>query len=124
MSSHTIEDLTSCILDYQANIVRATYRRKMTDVEPDAIPAHANALEIIWSESKVREEPDGLGGTRKWRLLGFDSEDPTQEFHEVGVLGLQCLVRTSRLCSEWYSADIDSMCRLPLFRRIRTTSPR
>lgn len=95
MSSHTIEDLTSCILDYQANVVRATYRRKMTMVEPGAVPSHAQALAFIWSESKV-SEMEGLGGIRKWRQLGFDTEDITQEFHEVGVLGLQCLVCLSK----------------------------
>ena len=91
MSSHTIEDLTSCILDYQANVVRATYRRKITMVEPDVVSEHAEILARIWADSKVGET-ESRNGIRKWRQIGFDSEDITQEFHEVGVLGLQCLV--------------------------------
>lgn len=93
MSSHTIEDLTSCILDFQANVVRVTYRKKNTVVEPELVPSHTAALKYIWSSSKAQEEPDPEGGTIKWRKLGFDSEDLTQEFQEVGVLGLDCLVR-------------------------------
>ena len=93
MSSHTIEDLTSCILDFQANMVRVTYRKKNTVVEPELVPGHAALLDYIWTNSKVQEEPAPEGGTIKWRKLGFDSEDLTQEFGEVGVLGLDCLVR-------------------------------
>jgi hypothetical protein len=35
----------------------------------------------------------GPGGEPvKWRLLGFETEDVTEEFHDVGMLGLDCLV--------------------------------
>lgn len=90
MSSHTIEDLTSSILDFQANFLRVTYRKKNTEVEPE-YPVHGASLHYIWTNSQVREEPDGEG-VLKWRKLGFDSEDLTQEFGLVGVLGLDCLV--------------------------------
>ena len=93
MSSHTIEDLTSCILDFQTNMVRVTYRKKTTPVEPEIEPSHGAALRYIWENSKVYEEPDPEGGTLMWRKLGFDSEDLQEEFREVGVLGLDCLVR-------------------------------
>jgi engulfment and cell motility protein 1 len=93
MSSHTIEDLTSCILDFQGNMVRVTYRKKTTLVEPDAEPGDSATLDYIWTNSKVREEPDSEGGMLMWRKLGFDSEDLHEEFREVGVLGLDCLVR-------------------------------
>ena len=103
MSSHTIEDLTSCILDFQANMVRVTYRRKVTVIEPVNEPEHSAALNYIWINSKVPEEPDGEGGTYKWRKLGCDTEDLAQEFRDVGVLGLDCLVRaTVRLFSSIY----------------------
>lgn len=95
MSSHTIEDLTSCILDFQANMVRVTYRKKTTIVEPELEPGHSAALQYIWTNSKVREEPDGEGGMLRWRKLGFDSEDLMQEFREVGMLGLDSLVRAT-----------------------------
>ena len=98
MSSHTIEDLTSSILDFQANMIRVTYRRKTHFVDPVAEPSHLSALEYIWNASKLEEEeqPDGL---YKWRKLGFHSEDPSREFVEVGVLGLDCLVRLPPLAS-------------------------
>lgn len=90
MSLHTVEDLTSCILDFQANIVRVTYRKKTTPVNPD-IPAHAEALKSIWECSKLEEETDSSGQPLRWRKLGFETEDVVQEFNEVGVLGLWCL---------------------------------
>ena len=42
------------------------------------------------------DSDDGEEGVmvHKWRLLGFDSEDISNEFAEVGVLGLDCLVGT------------------------------
>lgn len=92
MSSHTIEDLTSSILDFQANMIRVTYRRRTHFVDPVREPSHLAALEYIWDASKLTEEqqPDG---PYKWRKLGFLTEDLSREFAEVGVLGLDCLVR-------------------------------
>jgi engulfment and cell motility protein 1 len=92
MSLHTIEDLTSCILDFQANIVRITNRKKTTLVDPEIEDAHAAALMAIWECSKLEEEIDANGLPLRWRKLGFDTEDIIQEFSEVGVLGLECLV--------------------------------
>lgn len=96
MSLHMIEDLTSCILDFQANIVRVTNRKKTTLVDPDIEEAHAAALTAIWECSKLEEEIDENGHPLKWRKLGFDTEDIVQEFSEVGVLGLECLVSDSQ----------------------------
>ena len=93
MSLHTIEDLTSCILDFQANIVRITNRKKTTLVDPEIEDAHAVALTDIWECSKLEEDIDANGYPLKWRKLGFDTEDIIQEFSEVGVLGLECLVK-------------------------------
>lgn len=101
MFSHTIEDLTSCILDYQANMVRMTHRKKTTLVDPEMEPTHAEALNFIWTSSKLREEPWGEEGEiLKWRKLGFDTEDVTQEFSEVGVWGLDCLVSVTGDCRD------------------------
>ena len=103
MSSHTIEDLTSSILDFQANMIRVTHRRKTHFVDPAREPSHLTALESIWDASKLTEEqqPDG---PHKWRKLGFTTEDITREFAEVGVLGLDCMVRPPALQS-WVSID-------------------
>ena len=92
MSLHTIEDLTSCILDFQANIVRVTYRKKTTLVDPDLDETHAAALKSIWAWSKLEVDVDSSGQVLKWRKLGLDTEDIIQEFSEVGVLGLECMV--------------------------------
>ncbi|KAI0676076.1 ELMO/CED-12 family-domain-containing protein [Trametes maxima] len=91
MSSHTIEDLTSCILDFQANMVRVTFRKKTTLVEPDFEPLHNQALQLIWERSKLQEEREDAITPIKWRQLGFETEDIGHEFREVGVLGLDCL---------------------------------
>jgi engulfment/cell motility protein 1 len=87
-----MEDLTSCILDFQANIVRVTYRKKTSLVDPEADPSHAAALHYIWSTSKLTKDSDEHGLPIKWTKLGFDSEDIVEEFSAVGVLGLECLV--------------------------------
>lgn len=94
MSLHIMEDLTSCILDFQANIIRVTYRKKTTLVDLDSEPSHAAALQYIWSTSKLVEAIDENGSPVRWRKLGFDSEDIVEEFSGVGVLGLDCLVST------------------------------
>lgn len=92
MSLHIMEDLTSCILDFQANIIRVTYRKKTTLVDPDGEPSHAAALQYIWSTSKLTEDSDENRSPEKWRMLGFGSEDIVEEFGGVGVLGLDCFV--------------------------------
>ena len=97
MSSHTIEDLTSCILDFQANMVRVTFRKKTTLVEPDFEPLHSAALQFVWDHSRLEEEREDAVTTIKWRKLGFETEDIGHEFREVGVLGLDCLVRVHDL---------------------------
>ena len=92
MSSHTIEDLTSCILDFQANMVRVTFRKKTTLVEPDFEPLQSAALQFIWEKSRLQEDREDAVTMIKWRKLGFETEDIGHEFREVGVLGLDCLV--------------------------------
>lgn len=108
MSSHVIDDLKSSILDFQANEVRIAFRKKTEPVDPFTNPAHTNALRDVWSASGLEESfpgedeeflrsvGAGLEGEEeslmRWRKVGFESEDLTQEFAEVGVLGLDCLV--------------------------------
>jgi engulfment/cell motility protein 1 len=94
MSSHTVEDLTSCVLDFQGNMARVVYRKKTTLVEPDVEETHATALDYIWTNSRLQVETASDGTTLKWRQLGFASENLSHEFTEVGVLGLDCLVNS------------------------------
>lgn len=92
MSSHTMEDLTSCILDFQANYVRVTYRKKTTPIDLEHEPKHVEALDFVWKSSNLSEDVDEEGQRVKWRKLGLDSEDVEQDFDNGGVLALECLV--------------------------------
>lgn len=91
MSSHVIDELRSSILDFQANEVRFILRRKLEPVDALNSMDNYNALRHIWQAGKLEEERRGEE-IYKWRKLGFDSEDIGQEFANVGVLGLDCLV--------------------------------
>jgi len=62
MSSHTIEDVTSCILDFQANIICVTHRKKMAIVDPTQDPSQCAALDYIWVVGKLQEEDDHQEG--------------------------------------------------------------
>jgi engulfment and cell motility protein 1 len=95
MNSHTVEDLTSCVLDFQGNMARVIYRKKTTLVEPDVEETHAAALDYIWTNSRLQVETAPDSTTLKWRQLGFASENLSHEFTEVGVLGLDCLVSSA-----------------------------
>ena len=97
MGSHTIEDLTSCVLDFQGNMARVIYRKKTTLVEPDVEETHAAALDYIWTNSRLQVETAQDGTTLKWRQLGFASENLSHEFTEAGILGLDCLVSSMLL---------------------------
>lgn len=95
MNSHTIEDLTSCVLDFQGNMARVIYRKKTTLVEPDVEETQADSLDYIWTNSCLQVETASDGTTLKWRQLGFASENLSHEFNETGVLGLDCLVSSA-----------------------------
>ncbi|KAI5123515.1 hypothetical protein M0805_006675 [Coniferiporia weirii] len=109
MSSHVIDDLTSSILDFQANEVRFILRRKHEPVDPLENLEHFNTLRYVWQMSKLEEErdPDNESGLRRWRKLGFDTEDISQEFANVGVLGLDCL-------KHFIQSDPDSFAKVVL----------
>lgn len=76
-------------------MIRVTYRKKTTLVDPDTEPSHSAALAAIWASSRLEEGLDERGQVLKWRQLGFESEDIEQEFNDGGVLGLECLVSLS-----------------------------
>jgi engulfment and cell motility protein 1 len=98
MSLHELEDLISSILDFQANIVRVTHRKKTTPVDPENEPSHAQMLQEIWDLAKLEvEEVDEEGEPIQWRRLGFETEDLQYEFQYSGFLGLECLVSLVRL---------------------------
>ncbi|KIJ55108.1 hypothetical protein M422DRAFT_23759 [Sphaerobolus stellatus SS14] len=116
MSSHTIEDLTSSILDFQANIVRVTYRRKTMPVDPEQDLNQDRILRMIWAESQLKEVVEN-GQMYKWRRLGFETEDIRKEFSEVGALGLDCLRCLVQSDSEWFSRAVLEQVNRPPERR-------
>jgi hypothetical protein len=126
MSSHTIEDLTSSILDFQANMVRVVYRRKTTPVDPenDEVQGVLNirsGARPKWTKRPSRRTavprvdplmsprlnghakvPSELEG--RWWKLGFGSDDLRAEFKTGGMLALDCLVCHLLFClpgMEW-----------------------
>jgi engulfment and cell motility protein 1 len=103
MSNASMEDLTSSILDFQANVVRMTYKRKTTPVDTD-VPEVQSALSFIWTSAKIEDYSEfgrsiegrdsiGRSSPEKWVHLGFRTENLRSEFARVGLLGLDCLVR-------------------------------
>lgn len=100
-----MEELASSILDFQANIIRITYRRKISPVDAD-IPEVQDTLDFVWQCARLDEKKEvhvaSLSqelstSSEKWLKLGFGSEHIRAEFARVGLLGLDCLV--SALCS-------------------------
>ncbi|KAJ3786872.1 ELMO/CED-12 family-domain-containing protein [Lentinula aff. detonsa] len=116
MSQHTMEDLTSCILDFQANMLRVAYRKKSTPINLETHPSHEADLNYIWNHSKLVEEVDGNGQQLKWRKLGFDTEDVELEFNDVGVLGLECLKRFVERDPDFSKVVLEHLSR-PVERR-------
>ncbi|PCH36212.1 hypothetical protein WOLCODRAFT_140255 [Wolfiporia cocos MD-104 SS10] len=117
MSANTIEDLTSCILDFQANMVGITFKKKIAPVDPQYEEAHKAALKYIWSCSKVNEEIDDEYSELKWRKIGFDSEDLIQEFREVGALGLDCLKHFVAKDPDYWAKVVQEQLSRPAERR-------
>lgn len=109
-----MEDLTSSVLEFQANLMSLAYRRKTTPVDPES-PTVKRALELIWHAGRPR--PKSMSSSRhhakagddyslyeaedisndRWVKLGFESENIRSEFARVGLLGLDCLVGITAL---------------------------
>lgn len=107
-----MEDLTSSVLEFQANLMSLAYRRKTTPVDPES-PTVKKALDLIWNAGRPRPKSmslrhHGANSSRagdeyslyeaedisndRWVKLGFESENIRSEFARVGLLGLDCLV--------------------------------
>lgn len=119
MSSHVTDDLTSCILDFQANMIRVTYRKKTTLVEPAAEPMHDSLLQYIWESSKLDEDVDPDGQVIRWKKIGFSSENIIGEFQEAGLLGLDCLFNFVQNDPEFFSKVSHIVKLLKHFTHVR-----
>jgi len=116
MSSHSTEDLTSSILDFQANTVRITFRRKTTPVDPEQDQNQETTLRFIWSSSKLPEVIEE-GETFKWRRLGFETEDLRKEFSGTGALGLDCLKTFVLSDPDYFAKVVLEQVSRPIERR-------
>ncbi|PWY97012.1 hypothetical protein BCV70DRAFT_203236 [Testicularia cyperi] len=123
MDSNRGDELSSSILEYQNNVVRAAHRRMRTAVTPTD-KRHVQALSYIWLQAKITdvavaslEDPSTSSSSSgafshhhtsasnrlKWRRLGFSSESAAKEFGRVGWLGLEHLESFVRADPELYA---------------------
>jgi engulfment/cell motility protein 1 len=99
MASHASADLSSSILDFQAHLMRITYLRKSTPVDVEQ-PAVRAILTYVWMAARLGNggRPDRLAFEgEQWMMLGCETGNIRSDFAHVGILGLDCLVRSSAL---------------------------
>ena len=100
MQSTALQDLAHPLLEFQA--LTKFLLRKWREVPVDLdVPEHRRAIKSIHLASNPEKstEPieDGDDSSKpkhnptKWRRLGFQTENPTGEFEEVGFLGMMDL---------------------------------
>lgn len=103
MQDSALQDLAHPLLEFQS--LTKVLLRKWRDIPLNQEkPEHRRALKGIYLASNpvkggVDESSDPGDDTRrskrhhpdKWRRLGFESESPAAEFHEVGFLGMMDL---------------------------------
>lgn len=101
MQDSALQDLAHPLLEFQS--LTKVLLRKWRDITLNQEkPEHRRALKGIYlastpksSDNPEKEKEKEKGSKRhhpeKWRRLGFESESPTTEFHEVGFLGMMDL---------------------------------
>lgn len=102
MQDSALQDLAHPLLEFQS--LTKVLLRKWRDIRLNQEkPEHRRALKGIYLASNPTkggvEEAENGDDTRrskrhqpdKWRRLGFESESPAAEFHEVGFLGMMDL---------------------------------
>lgn len=103
MQDSALQDLAHPLLEFQS--LTKVLLRKWRDIPLNQEkPEHRRALKGIYLASNpvkasIEEASDAGDDTRrskrhhpdKWRRLGFESESPAAEFHEVGFLGMMDL---------------------------------
>ncbi|CAG7930604.1 unnamed protein product [Penicillium olsonii] len=97
MQDPALQDLTHPLIEFQS--LTKVLLRKWRDIPLDQEkPEHRRALKGIHlaSNPEKMEDSDDTRRSRKhhpekWRRLGFESESPVADFHEVGFLGMMDL---------------------------------
>ncbi|KAF8311367.1 hypothetical protein DL93DRAFT_2149672 [Clavulina sp. PMI_390] len=127
MSNASVEELSSSILDFQANMIRLAYRHKISPVDPEMVKVQ-HMLDFIWTASQVDEHEHVSGKSRDiseslpglhdhWIKIGFNSEHIRAEFARVGMLGLDCLYSFAGSDSDFFSKAVLEQLHRPVERR-------
>ncbi|KAI8060851.1 ELMO/CED-12 family-domain-containing protein [Gongronella butleri] len=88
MNSSPSEELRTQLLEYQTVMGQNFSMRRKTHVSLKN-PEDAQMLNDIWEAAKVDDIQ--IPGARKWKKLGFSSENPQRQFVRTGQFGLQRL---------------------------------
>lgn len=130
MNTNCGEELTTAILDYQTNVVKAyELRLQLPILLSDK--RHVAALTYIWKAARINEEniaksqtsPNHRSSTaltsskHKWRRLGFANENVAKDFAKTGWLGLEC-------CETYVRCDPEAFATLMLEQISRPESKR
>ncbi|RKP25830.1 ELMO/CED-12 family-domain-containing protein, partial [Syncephalis pseudoplumigaleata] len=117
------EEMGKHLLDFQQIILRHQHQLKYTQLGPET-PGVADLLNGIWQAARITEtdkrvavEASGWTGEVKWRLLGFDTENPWKEMQRVGLLGLQHMYH-------YVQSDADHFAKLIIEQLNRTSQRR
>lgn len=98
MQDPALQDLAHPLMEFQS--LTKVLLRKWRDIPLDQEkPEHRRALKGIYLASNPEKHDEENNDTRrskrhhpeKWRKLGFESESPAGDFHEVGFLGMMDL---------------------------------
>ena len=97
MQNNALQDLAMPLLDFQAlmKVLLRKWRDALVDVETSDHRRALKGIHLTTSPGRATDMPeDGERGSRKgsnpdkWRRLGFETENPSQEFERVGFLGM------------------------------------
>ncbi|CAO1637346.1 unnamed protein product [Sympodiomycopsis kandeliae] len=139
MDSPHGQELSTCILEYQSNVIRVLHKQFKTPVAA-ANKRHITALTYIWRQARIQEQlqPDdptdsnasassaSAGGAAaaaaaarkyKWRRLGFAHEMVAKDFQSTGWLGLETCEAYVRTDPDAYSRLINEQLARPANKR-------
>ncbi|KAI8058067.1 ELMO/CED-12 family-domain-containing protein [Syncephalis plumigaleata] len=106
------EEMGKHLLDFQQIILRHQHQLKYTQ-----LGRKPRAARITEADKKVAIEASGWTGEVKWRLLGFDTENPWKEMQRVGLLGLKHMYH-------YVQSDADHFAKLIIEQLNRTSRRR
>lgn len=109
MQDSALQDLAHPLLEFQSltkvllrkwrdiplNQEKPEHRRALKGIYLASTPKTSDGMEKEKEKEKEKEREKEKGSKRhhpeKWRRLGFETESPASEFHEVGFLGMMDL---------------------------------